>query len=138
MRLSAIVVMLSCLTLIPATACGDPFRGPWDSDKTKPTGQKQKNHLLNPLYHLVNFYKEFISPVDGPKCPMYPTCAAYSIKCFEKHGLIMGYLMTIDRLLHEADEMNRASLLKVHGKWRYHDPVENNDFWWYKPSDYKK
>jgi hypothetical protein len=39
--------------------------------------------------------------------------------------------MTCDRLFHEADEMEQAPLIWVHDRYRFYDPLENNDFWWY-------
>ncbi|MBU4186085.1 MAG: membrane protein insertion efficiency factor YidD [Proteobacteria bacterium] len=65
----------------------------------------------------------------GAQC--IPSCAQYSIECFEKHGLIMGWLMTCDRIFHEADEMKQAPMILINNSYRFYDPVENNDFWWY-------
>jgi len=78
---------------------------------------------------LVRFFSEFISPVDGPRCVMYPTCASYSLNALEKHGFFWGTLLTIDRLIHEGDEIRKAPSVKIGDRMRYWDPVENNDFW---------
>jgi putative membrane protein insertion efficiency factor len=107
------------------------FKGPWGENTKSPSSKIQKT-TLNPLKHIVRFYKNYISPIDGDRCPMYPTCAQYSIECFEKHGLIVGWLMTCDRLFHEADEMKKAPLILINGRYRFYDPVKNNDFWWYE------
>jgi hypothetical protein len=40
-------------------------------------------------------------------------------------------MMTCDRLLHEADEMRRVPAILVGDHYRFYDPLENNDFWWY-------
>ena len=42
----------------------------------------------------------------------------------------MGILMTVDRLLHEMDEMELAPVVMIHGEARFSDPVSANDFWW--------
>ena len=129
---TTVVLMLSCLFLFAVTAASedDPFRGPWEeyTDKSPPRTQ---NWSLNPFKCLVRFYRDYISPIDGERCPMYPTCSQYSIECFEKHGLIIGWMMTWDRLFHEADEMEQAPLIWVHDYYKFYDPLENNDFWWY-------
>ena len=39
--------------------------------------------------------------------------------------------MTADRMIHELDEQGLAPLIKVGNRYRYSDPVENNDFWWH-------
>lgn len=96
---------------------------------------KNTDHLSAGAFALktaVNIFRNYISPVDGDRCLMYPTCSAYSIQAIEKHGFFLGYLMTVDRLIHENNEMDTADLIKVYGMLRYHDPVENNDFWWHK------
>jgi hypothetical protein len=60
-----------------------------------------------------------------------PTCSSYSIEAFRKHGFFIGWMMTVDRLIHEGKEEAAVSpLLFSEGKWRLYDPVENNDFWW--------
>ncbi|MBA7560484.1 putative membrane protein insertion efficiency factor [subsurface metagenome] len=79
----------------------------------------------------LNFFSEYISQVDGDRCPMYPTCASYSRQVIKKHGFFMGIVMTADRLIHESNEMDYAPLVKVGGGMRYSDPVSENDFWWY-------
>jgi hypothetical protein len=42
----------------------------------------------------------------------------------------MGWLMTVDRLIHEADEWNFSPVKNRGGKEKIIDPVENNDYWW--------
>ena len=43
--------------------------------------------------------------------------------------------MTVDRLIHEADEGRISPVVKRNGHIRILDPVENNDFWWYTEND---
>ena len=128
-----VVFAFSLLFLFAGIAASDdgPFKGPWEKHTDRRSPQIQSS-ALNPLKYIVRFYRDYISPIDGDRCPMYPTCSQYSIECFEKHGLIIGWLMTWDRLFHEADEMKRAPLVWVHDYYRFYDPLENNDFWWYK------
>ena len=83
---------------------------------------------------LVGLYRENISPVDGDRCPSFPSCSAYSVQAMRKHGFFIGWVMTVDRLIHEGKEETRVSpLVYSDGKWKIFDPVENNDFWWYVP-----
>ena len=81
---------------------------------------------------LFRFFQEYISPVDGDRCPSYPTCSQYGQEAVRKHGVLIGLVMTFDRLIHESDETRRAPLIRVGESNRYYDPVENNDFWWNK------
>ncbi len=77
------------------------------------------------------FFSKYVSPVDGDRCPMYPTCAAYSRQALRKHGFAGGVLLTVDRLLHEGDEMHRAPQIMIDGRFRFLDAISNNDFWWH-------
>jgi len=72
-----------------------------------------------------------VSAVDGQRCPSEPTCSSYSAQAFRKHGFFIGWVMTVDRLIHEADEGRHSPLLWRDGGPKILDPVENNDFWWY-------
>lgn len=90
----------------------------------------------NPGSWLASFYSEYISPVDGSRCPSLPSCSAYSMQAFKKHGFIMGWLMTVDRLIHEGKEETAVSpVVYSAGKWKIFDPLNNNDFWWFQAED---
>ena len=78
----------------------------------------------------IGFYRRHVSPIDGDRCPMYPSCSQYSQDAVHKHGLTMGWIMTCDRLLRcGRDEVSVAPRIMTNNGWRCYDPVENNDFW---------
>ena len=109
----------------------EPFKGPWNEHHTAPPSSEQEHKAFSPLGILVRFHREYLSPIDGKECPMHPSCSEYSLLCLKKYGTFVGWMMSCDRLLHEADEMHRAPLIYVNGQARFYDPVENNDFWWH-------
>ena len=121
----------------------EPFE-PWgfngQSAQVQPVRHDQEGISLPTRMALagINFFSEYVSRVDGDRCPMYPTCATYSRQAFRKHGFLTGVVMTADRLIHENTEMEYAPLVKVGTRIRYYDPVSNNDFWWYKGEDLDK
>jgi len=109
-----------------------PFKGPWGQDRPGEIPQKQRDHRFNPMRSLVEVYRTYISPIDGSKCPMYPTCSKYSLLAFKKHGLFIGWMMTVDRLFRcGRDELRLSPQIIVNGELACYDPLENNDFWWY-------
>jgi putative component of membrane protein insertase Oxa1/YidC/SpoIIIJ protein YidD len=110
----------------------EPFKGPWEGPGPSPHPSEQEHKAFNPFGVLVQFHREYLSPIDGKECPMYPSCSEYSLLCLKKHGTFVGWMMSCDRLLHEANEMRQAPLIYVNGEARFHDPVENNDFWWHR------
>jgi hypothetical protein len=80
---------------------------------------------------LASFFRDHISAVDGDRCPSRPSCSSYSVQAFRKHGFFVGWVMTVDRLIHEGDEPSVSPMVRSNGKYYVFDPVENNDFWWY-------
>ena len=105
---------------VPETAQGEPDNRTKDDESEFNIGA-----------WLVSFFSEHISAVDGDRCPSSPTCSSYSAQAFRKHGFFMGWLMTVDRLIHEGDEASISPVVKRNGLGKTFDPVENNDFWWY-------
>jgi putative component of membrane protein insertase Oxa1/YidC/SpoIIIJ protein YidD len=89
---------------------------------------------FNPLSAMVQFYRgplNHLSAVRHSECPMHPSCSQYSLQCFQKHGALIGGMMTFDRLLRcGRDELKLSPPVRIKGEWKCHDPVEKNDFWW--------
>jgi hypothetical protein len=54
------------------------------------------------------------------------------MQAINKHGFVKGVIMTADRLIHEADEKKWTKQILRCGNIKYTDPVDNNDFWWYR------
>ncbi len=82
---------------------------------------------------LLKFYQDVISPIDGDRCPMVPTCSAYTYEAIEKHGWFMGWIMGCDRLIRCGGDELDVSEITVRGVERHClDPVSANDTWWGK------
>jgi hypothetical protein len=117
-------------TVSPVSASS--FREPWDLDGPEKISRSQEDKGFNPLRSFVEFYRAYISPIDGKDCPMYPSCSEYSIQSFKKHGLFIGWAMTCDRLYRcGRDELRLSPEIIINGEFRCYDPLEANDFWWY-------
>lgn len=62
-----------------------------------------RNHGPSPLRVLLEIfflgYGGLFSPVDGPSCPFHPTCSQYAKQALRMQGLMMGVLMSGDRLM---------------------------------------
>jgi|SRR3972149_7607309 len=123
-----IISIVCCTSRIEAY---DNFT-PWDftSPEIKSiVSDKEPSISASILKGGVVIFSRYISPVDGDRCFMYPTCAAYSKEAVEKHGFLLGIFLTVDRLIHEGNEMDTAPLIKIGNRLRRLDPVSNNDFW---------
>ena len=100
-------VVLFFIIAMPCYGADDNSFEPWDyilDDKPVPY-EEPVNIPSRFLIGCVKFYQEYVSPVRGGHCPMYPSCSAYSIQAIQKHGFLIGIVMTADRLIHEMNEM---------------------------------
>ena len=47
------------------------------------------------LIALIRFYRKFISPMKGTKCPYFPSCSEYGLEAIEKYVASKGSLLAI-------------------------------------------
>ena len=107
-----------CLCLLLACAHGPP------RDPQASLFEDTLQIYRGPLNHL--------SAVRRGVCPMHPSCSEYGRQSVRKHGFIIGWAMTMDRLLRcGRNELTHVQRIWVAGDWRFYDPVSANDSWWY-------
>jgi uncharacterized protein len=135
----AILFIILFASLSPAAAENNTDMAPWNfilKERKEPMIIVEQSSFSTMPRDLmmsgIRFFSNYISPVDGDRCRMYPTCASYGYQAFAKHGFLIGFVMTADRLIHESNEMDYAPLIKKGPTLRYYDPVSHNDFWWAK------
>lgn len=80
------------------------------------------------LRGMVRGYQLGISPADGASCSMYPTCSGYAMHALRKHGAVKGFVMTSERVMRNHGGPQYPPIEKF-GVWRFHDPVDANDYW---------
>lgn len=79
---------------------------------------------------LITWYQDVISPVDGDRCPMMPSCSHYAQEAFRKHGWFWGWIMASERLMRCGhDEIHLSVPVVGAGGIHYADPLSANDFW---------
>lgn len=85
-----------------------------------------------PVSQIIRFYQgplAHLSAVRYGGCPMEPHCSAYAIEALERHGPIMGLVMTFDRLIRCGnDEIHLSPEVFVNGRRRTYDPVAANEW----------
>ena len=128
---------LACASPV-TVADDDPCRGPWGKtpvvEAVRIENPPPQNEIPRPfLQHValksIVFFQKVISPTDGDRCAMFPSCSTYGAHAFKKHGFLLGTVMTASRLIHERGEMAIAPKIWINGAYRFYDPLENNDFW---------
>lgn len=115
--LSAILLVLQVFLV-----CGTAFA----AEKAAPNDRVVKNDRGDPWFF--SFYNRYISPVDGDRCSMHPSCSRYSAEAFKRYGLFMGWIMTSDRLVRCGGDKKKLSPILINNKIRFHDPVDSGDF----------
>ncbi len=92
-----------------------------------------KNQPTNsPAIQTIKLYQKYISPVDGQRCRMYPSCSEYGRQAFHKHGFLTGWVMTCDRLLRcGRNELTTSPQIVKNGNRFCDDPLTENDRWWH-------
>jgi uncharacterized protein len=124
-------LFLTCLLSGPAAAA-DPLRGPWPQPARGAAGADGLETSVPRLAvrGALAAWHHVLTRADGPRSVMYPTASGFLGQAVAKHGMLIGVMMTTDRLLHEWDEQQRAPHIVKYGVRRTYDPVEANDFWW--------
>jgi uncharacterized protein len=126
LRVSLIFFLIITIVISQGTALADEW-GPWDTPQSK---SRIKHSGANPLGSAIKMFQKYISPVDGARCNMYPTCSAYALQAVEQHGPLIGTFIFVDRLYHEGDPAEHRHPINKFDYIRYYDPLENNTFWW--------
>src|SRR5688500_3331385 len=72
-------------------------------------------------------YQRLISPGDGPRCALYPTCSGYAVQAVRRDGPLLGVWLTTARLL--RDHHDRHDPLCVAGdRVLRRAPVEEDEW----------
>lgn len=87
---------------------------------------------VSPSQLPIHFYRNVVGELDGRSCPSYPVCSHYAGQAFEKHGMLRGSWLALDRLIHEGGDMKAGVWPVIEGERRLYDPLTRNDFWLHK------
>lgn len=79
---------------------------------------------------LISVYRAVSGMIHEHDCPSRPSCSAYALEAYGRHGLILGTLLTVDRLLGETGRMEEGPWVRVEGRRYVDDPLAANTFWW--------
>jgi len=84
----------------------------------------------DPLPSMTRFYQgplNHLSAVRSRECPMYPSDSEYSLQSTQKHGMLVGWIMTMDRLMRcGRDKTELSPEVFINGKRKTYDLVGKN------------
>jgi len=94
-------------------------------EKKKKTVKNQKvdlgiDFIKYPFINIIKFYQNYINPIKGQNCRMYPSCSEYGMIVISKYNLT-GVLMTMDRLLRCGHDLYLYERIVVGDSIKYLD-----------------
>jgi Putative membrane protein insertion efficiency factor len=129
--------VLLTYALAGVAGAADKLRGPWpqSAPEASPADGPETSVPGLAVRGALTAWRNVLTRADGPRSVMYPTASGFLGQAVAKHGMLIGIMMTTDRLLHEWDEQQRAPRIVKYGISRAYDPVEANDFWWARDAE---
>ena len=88
--------------------------------------EEEVNNNQFDVSNVDKFYKKYISPADGDRCLMYPSCSTYAKQAITKFGFFRGFMMTADRLTRCGIDLHQYSQYINNGRVYSIDPIYNN------------
>ncbi len=116
-----LVLLLGCL--LPVGLTGEE---PWSISADHPTVSATSTPHRHHHHGFLGFYQTWISSFDGPRCRMNPTCSGYAVQSFRRYGWLTGWLMTVDRVMHEGDKHDVFYATGYGRRRRFEDPPSRN------------
>jgi hypothetical protein len=80
---------------------------------------------------LIGAYREHVSPIQGHRCPCFPSCSVFTLYSIQKYGFFVGLVMGVERLylrenLDIINQLHYMPVLGSDGSSRVYDPPEAN------------
>jgi putative membrane protein insertion efficiency factor len=81
---------------------------------------------------LLYLWQHTLSGHDGSRCPFYPTCSRYSRIAVEEEGLLLGCIMTAERLIRcnsHANDQDQYAWAETPAGYQIWDPPQLDEWW---------
>ena len=95
----------------------------WPSSADAAIEKELSAFIATPATLALDVYQRWISPAKGSSCPMLPSDSAYARQALRRHGLILGVLMTADRLHRCGHDVDEYPVLATPQGLKYSDPL---------------
>jgi putative component of membrane protein insertase Oxa1/YidC/SpoIIIJ protein YidD len=95
----------------------------------EPAGQPPLPENFSMFSLGIGVYQKYLSPVLDSNCYMEPSCSVYAKQALTEYGPGLGLLLTVDRLLREANEERTSPLIRKGNNLKLYDPPQSN-IWW--------
>jgi putative component of membrane protein insertase Oxa1/YidC/SpoIIIJ protein YidD len=105
------------LLLTSVISAQDKIKGPFSIKESNPQKLIEESWIKT-------VYSNYISPADGNRCPMYPSCSSFAEQSITKHGPLIGFIMICDRLTKCGNDLFLYQSVMIKGQQRFYDPVK--------------
>ena len=77
------------------------------------------------------FWQAVLTRIDGPRCAHRPTCSAFGHQALARHGLPLGFWITLERLMRGASSsaIRMLPAASVPGQVFFIDRLDDYTFW---------
>ena len=76
----------------------------------------------SPFSWMIRFYQKYVSPSNGNRCPMHPSCSEFAAQALKNNGE-KGLPLIFDRLLRCGRDLEDYDLTFKRGRVLHDDPV---------------
>jgi len=112
------ILMMILVLPLPAKAIEPVPSEMSDYHSSSPVGYSD----TSPFSWMIKFYQRYISPINGSRCPMYPSCSNYAAQVLAHNGE-KGIIKVFDRLLRCGRDLEDYTLVFQRGRVLHLDPV---------------
>lgn len=117
------ILLLALATMSHA----DTMNGPWDNGAPIRTRTNETRPEVLAAAAALRVFQRFISPVDGPRCRLYPTCSEFARQAVRRFGLPIGFMLTASRLMRDNASVERYyRRALIGGRVVLYDPPEDH------------
>ena len=115
------LLMMILILSFPARAIGPGPAEMWEMSEEN-SSSLMVDSDTGPFSWVIKFYQRYISPINGSRCPMYPSCSNFAAQVLNHEGE-KGIIKVFDRLLRCGRDLEDYTLVFQRGRVLHLDPV---------------
>ncbi len=125
-----LTILFSAFMVVCGSSCASAAERTAGSDapENQAASEAEERFYMKPFHAIIRQHQEVGTHIDGPRCPMYPSCSAYANRIIREEG-VSGLLLFIDRLFYrEFGRLSDRYMLaprRLSKSPRYYDPVSD-------------
>ena len=116
--------------LLPVSQADKPFQPSRDLSISIGNSDMKTSYFSDLSVGIIHLYGVYLRPALSRGCPCTPSCSEYMLQAIHETGFPIGYVLGLERLLHETGEIHHGLIIQTGQGFRVFDPLENNTFWW--------